>query len=470
MLMLRKGNNPKGWKIWISFPFCFVTINQSDAEQQRVADLQQEWFQNKWKMISFLLDLMVLSNIPPNQMAVTSCVGLSLLSLVDWSVMGVVCFACLWTRGLCPQAQKISLLELMKSCGFDLNCFRIETLSLAHNQWEEILARPLCVRCCSHLTSCDCKELLFNNDNKMKPQQKAHWLVNNFGHKHESDGPQINQSNCTATSQGSCHLPNEISEVHWSKLKEPIEKCPIASSKDKSTSTSPSKPCQHQIFEMQLIVSFSCGVDWLSSVMMSVIHCNTQCLRNTVFWQKSDCQANNKQARVLKSFPMWRINNVFCCICFFQSQNDMRCKQCDQHWSTKEHMFLKVKDDSFRKHQSHCSVLRRRGCWTQHDILEGWPNSLRVEPLSSSSNWNLQHCEIDNTSLLSSQQVINQAHSNHSAKFKWSNKLTQTTVPIFFAGLSKWCQNMQLAWMRCGFKGAVTAMLVGAVLRGAGGR
>jgi len=49
--MLRKGNNPKHWKIWISFSFCFVTINQSHAKQQRVADLQQEWFENTWKMI-----------------------------------------------------------------------------------------------------------------------------------------------------------------------------------------------------------------------------------------------------------------------------------------------------------------------------------------------------------------------------------------------------------------------------------
>jgi len=36
---------------------------------------------------------------------VTLCVGLAPSSLIDSSVLGVVCFACLWKRGLCLQAK-----------------------------------------------------------------------------------------------------------------------------------------------------------------------------------------------------------------------------------------------------------------------------------------------------------------------------------------------------------------------------
>jgi len=101
---------------------------------------------------------------------------------------------------------------------------------------------------------------------------------------------------------------------------------------------------------------------------------------------------------------------------------------------------------------------RRRGSWKQHDMLDGWPNSLRVEPLSSSSNWNLQCCEVDNTSCF--------LHR------KWSNKLTQTTVQFFFGRLvktmSKHASGVKKS-VTCGFKCAVTAML-GGLLRGAGGR
>ena len=45
--------------------------------------------------------------------------------------MGVVCFACLWKRGLCLHVPQISLLELTMSCD-DLDCSRIAFLSLAH--------------------------------------------------------------------------------------------------------------------------------------------------------------------------------------------------------------------------------------------------------------------------------------------------------------------------------------------------
>ena len=38
---------------------------------------------------------------------VTSCVGLALSSLIDLSVLGVVCFACTWKRCLCLQAPQI---------------------------------------------------------------------------------------------------------------------------------------------------------------------------------------------------------------------------------------------------------------------------------------------------------------------------------------------------------------------------
>jgi len=63
---------------------------------------------------------------------VTSCVGLTHSSLIDSSALGVVCFAHLWKRGLCLQALQTSLTELMRSCGLDLDCFRIAILSSAH--------------------------------------------------------------------------------------------------------------------------------------------------------------------------------------------------------------------------------------------------------------------------------------------------------------------------------------------------
>jgi len=68
----------------------------------------------------------------PAKALANSCVGLALLSLIDSSVLGVVCFACLWKCGLCLQALQISLSESMRSCGLDLNCLRIAILSLAH--------------------------------------------------------------------------------------------------------------------------------------------------------------------------------------------------------------------------------------------------------------------------------------------------------------------------------------------------
>jgi len=63
---------------------------------------------------------------------VTLCVGLALLSLIDSSALGVVCFTHLWKCGLCPHAPQISMSELTRSCGLDLDCFRIASLSLAH--------------------------------------------------------------------------------------------------------------------------------------------------------------------------------------------------------------------------------------------------------------------------------------------------------------------------------------------------
>jgi len=66
---------------------------------------------------------------------VTSCVGLALLSLIDLSVLGVVCFTCSWKRGVLVslQAPQISLWELTRSCGLDLDCLRTAILSLAHS-------------------------------------------------------------------------------------------------------------------------------------------------------------------------------------------------------------------------------------------------------------------------------------------------------------------------------------------------
>jgi len=56
---------------------------------------------------------------------VTLCVELPLLSLIDSSVMGVVCFTHLWKRGLPLQTPQILLLELIRSCGLDLDCLRV---------------------------------------------------------------------------------------------------------------------------------------------------------------------------------------------------------------------------------------------------------------------------------------------------------------------------------------------------------
>jgi len=55
--------------------------------------------------------------------------------VIDWpdsSVLGVVCFAHLWKPGMCLQPLEISLLELTRTCGLDLDCLRIAILSLAH--------------------------------------------------------------------------------------------------------------------------------------------------------------------------------------------------------------------------------------------------------------------------------------------------------------------------------------------------
>jgi len=65
----------------------------------------------------------------------TSCVGLTLLSLIDSSVMGVAWFACLWKWGLHPQAPQILLLELIRRCGLDLDFLRIVIFFLAHRAW-----------------------------------------------------------------------------------------------------------------------------------------------------------------------------------------------------------------------------------------------------------------------------------------------------------------------------------------------
>jgi len=64
----------------------------------------------------------------------TWCVGMSFSSLIDSSVLGVVCFACLWKCGLCLQAPSILLSELTRSCRLNLDCLRIAIPPLAHKQ------------------------------------------------------------------------------------------------------------------------------------------------------------------------------------------------------------------------------------------------------------------------------------------------------------------------------------------------
>ena len=61
----------------------------------------------------------------PAKVLVTLCVELPLLSLIDSSVMGVVCFTHLWKRGLRLQTPHILLLKLIRSCGLDLDCLRV---------------------------------------------------------------------------------------------------------------------------------------------------------------------------------------------------------------------------------------------------------------------------------------------------------------------------------------------------------
>jgi len=58
------------------------------------------------------------------------CVGLALSPLIDSSVLGMVCFTHPWKCGLCPQAPQLSLSELMRSCGSDMDCSRTAILSL----------------------------------------------------------------------------------------------------------------------------------------------------------------------------------------------------------------------------------------------------------------------------------------------------------------------------------------------------
>jgi len=93
---------------------------------------------NKWKIISFLL---VLTALPvrhqlgkhcTQQNLWQLCVVLALSSLIDSSVLWVVCFACLWKHGLCLQAPHVLLSELIRSCGLDLDCLRIAILSSVH--------------------------------------------------------------------------------------------------------------------------------------------------------------------------------------------------------------------------------------------------------------------------------------------------------------------------------------------------
>jgi len=84
----------------------------------------------------------------------TLCVGLALSSLIDSSVTGVVCFTCLWKCGLCPQAAKISLLELIRSCELDVDCLRVAIFSSAHR------AQFLAVKALTALIGLPCQMML----------------------------------------------------------------------------------------------------------------------------------------------------------------------------------------------------------------------------------------------------------------------------------------------------------------------
>jgi len=95
---------------------------------------------------------------------VTSCVGLTLSSLIETSTLGVVCFMHLWNCGLCLHALVILLLELTAwSCGLDLDCFRIVVLSLAHR------AQFLVAKVLTTLMGLPCQTML-----QVIP---SHWLV-----------------------------------------------------------------------------------------------------------------------------------------------------------------------------------------------------------------------------------------------------------------------------------------------------
>jgi len=83
-----------------------------------------------------------------------SCVGLALSPLTDSPASGVVCFACPWKRCLCLQAPWILLFELTRSCGLDLDCFRIASLSLAHR------AQFLVAKVLPALTGSPCQMML----------------------------------------------------------------------------------------------------------------------------------------------------------------------------------------------------------------------------------------------------------------------------------------------------------------------
>jgi len=91
----------------------------------------------------------------------TSCAELTLSSLIDSSVLGVVCFAHPWKCGLCLHAPCISLSEQIRSCWLDLDWLRIAILSLAHR--AQFLVATTQQQNDSPLKETQCRLKMFNS-------------------------------------------------------------------------------------------------------------------------------------------------------------------------------------------------------------------------------------------------------------------------------------------------------------------
>jgi len=146
----------------------FLPFSHCLAKQQRVTDLQQivgivskaSALKTNGKQFLFVRPHSASSwtsarqTLHPAKSVATSCVGFALSSMIDSSVLGLICFACMWKRRLCPQARQTPLSELTRSCGLDVDCSSIAILSLAHME-QFLVAKVL-----NRLVGCPCQMMM----------------------------------------------------------------------------------------------------------------------------------------------------------------------------------------------------------------------------------------------------------------------------------------------------------------------